>query len=166
MDQGRVRLEKYIGLEDYHYYASLVFNESVMNMNLGRTFTKDEADEYFKFMLDNDKNYEYAGNFKVFIENNNSYLGTATLRLYEDLSGAEIEYMLLPDYWGQGFGTEVVSCLLKLAANFVSVKEITAITTTNNIHSKKVLIKNGFKSDCIYKVEENNSFAELFKKIL
>lgn len=166
MEKSRVKFEKYAGHDDFHYYSCLVFNASVMEMNMGRAFTNEEAIEYFNFMIDNDRKYDSAGNFKVFIERTNLYIGTATLRLNDDLLGAEIEYMLLPDYWGQGYGTEIVECLLKLATNYESVKEITAITIPSNIASKKVLLNNGFKSDCVYKVEENNSFAELFKKIL
>lgn len=166
MEKDRVKFEKYVGQDDFHYYSCLVFNESVMEMNMGRTFTNEEAIEYFNFMIDKDRKYDYAGNFKIFIERTNLYIGTATLRMNDDLSGAEIEYMLLPDYWGQGYGTEIVEYLLRLVTNYESVKEITAIIIPSNIASKKILLKNGFESECVYKVEENNSFAELFKKIL
>jgi RimJ/RimL family protein N-acetyltransferase len=166
MEGNRLELVKYTGLEDFHYFSCIVFNESIMNMNMGRIFTQEEAEEYFDFMIENDKRYDFAGNYKVFIENNNIYIGTATLRLSEDLLGAEIEYMLLPDYWGKGYGTEIVGCLLNLVSKYESVKEIIAITDPNNIGSRKVLLKNGFESNLTYKVEEDDRIAEKFIKYL
>lgn len=164
MNNNRLRLVKYSGPEDFHYFSSLVYNESIMKMNMGRVFTKEEAEEYFNFFIENDKKYNFAGNYKVFIEDSNIYIGLATLRPNEELSGAEIEYMILPSYWGNGYGNKIVNYLLKLATKNENLKEITAITHVNNIRSKKILLKNGFESYKVYKVEENNNLVEIFKK--
>lgn len=161
MEKSKIKFEKYIGKEDYSYFSCLVFNEQVMNMNMGRVFTEEEAVNYFGFMINNSENY------KIFIENSDIsriYIGTATLRLNENESEAEIEYMLLPDYWGKGYGTDIVGSLINLAKNKKNIKELIAITDPNNIGSQKVLIKNGFESFRIYKVEENDRLAEIFKK--
>lgn len=161
MSKNRIRFVKYMGKEDYTYFSCLVFNEQVMNMNMGRPFTVDEAIEYYDYMINNSECY------KVFKINPNKiceYIGSAILRVNEDLIEAEIEYMILPDFWGNGYGTEIVGRLINYAKKNKSIKELIAITDPNNIRSKKVLQKNGFDSIRIYKVDENNKLAEMFKK--
>lgn len=165
MKNFRLKLEKY-ERNDFHYFSSLVFNENVMNMNMGRIFTKEEAEEYFDFMINNSRKYEFAGYYKVFKECNSEFLGTAALSLNEDYLGAEIEFMLLPDYWGKGYGTEIVGCLLEFVKKHPGIKEITAITKQNNIGSRNVLLKNGFAYHSVLKVEEEDRLAEIYKMIL
>lgn len=165
MEYYRVKLEKY-EQNDFHYFSSLVFNESVMNMNMGRIFTKEEAEDYFHFMINNNKKYEFAGHYKVFKECNSEFIGTATLSLNENFLSAEIEFMILPDYWGKGYGTEIASCLLEFAKKYDVIKEITAITNQNNIGSRNVLQKNGFEYQSTYKVEEEDRLADIYIKKL
>ena len=43
-----------------HYtdFAKLVFNEFVMNMNMGRVFTQEEAADYFTYIMDYTKAHQ------------------------------------------------------------------------------------------------------------
>ena len=56
----------------------------------------------------------------------------------------DIGYMLLPEYWRQGYGTTVVYCLLAIAVH-MGLTVVSATTDTNNIASAKLLEKTGFK---------------------
>ena len=49
--QAGIQREKVRDRTDYDYVTRLLFNESVMNMNMGRVFTPEEADQYFTFIL-------------------------------------------------------------------------------------------------------------------
>ena len=57
-------LEKYTE-RDFELYSELVFNEQVMNMNMGRVFTKEEADFFFKAILELNVNSSCLGYYKV-----------------------------------------------------------------------------------------------------
>lgn len=165
MKAERIKLEKYSGQEDFPLYSCLVYNDIVMNMNMGRIFTKEEAEEHYGYLMDCNEKYEFGGSYKVFITSNNTYIGSAILWINEELLSAEVEYMILPAYWGNGYATEVVKAILEIVNNYESIKEVKAITNPTNLASKKVLIKNGFVCVETFKVEENNSLAEIYKKI-
>ena len=53
-------LEKYTE-KDFELYSELVFNEQVMNMNMGRVFTKEEAVFFYKAILDLNANSSCLG---------------------------------------------------------------------------------------------------------
>lgn len=163
--KSRLNLVKYSNL-DFHFFSSLVCNETVMNMNMGRSFTEDEAHEFFAYALDTSEKHSYAGLYKAYTNENGTYIGTAILRVNQEKSSSEIEYMLLPEYWGYGYGTEIAAMLLELAVMCKGINEITAITVPENMASKRVLVKNGFVFEKKYKVEETDSWAELFTKKL
>jgi ribosomal-protein-alanine N-acetyltransferase len=57
----------------------------------------------------------------------------------------EVFYALLPDYWGYGFATEVLSILKEYIIVNFTAKEIHAPIKTQNNASKRVAEKNGFK---------------------
>ncbi len=160
-----LNLIKYTNL-DFCFFKSLVCNEAVMKMNMGRSFTEDEANEFFDYALNTSKKHGYAGLYKVYANENRIYIGTAILRLNQDKTSAEIEYMLLPEYWGYGYATKIAALLLELAIHCKGINKITAVTVPDNIASKRVLVKNGFVFEKKYQVEETGSWAELFSKKL
>jgi len=60
---------------------------------------------------------------------------------------AEIGYMLLPEFWGRGFGNEIAEALLKIAISDPNLTRVYANTDPNNVASRKILINNGFTSE-------------------
>jgi RimJ/RimL family protein N-acetyltransferase len=58
---------------------------------------------------------------------------------------AEVGYLLLPRFYGQGFGTESLQALIEWAANTQVVSRFKAVVTEGNIASERVLQKAGFK---------------------
>ena len=59
---------------------------------------------------------------------------------------AELGYMLLPKYWGKGYGSRIAEALIYMAEK-TKVRRLTAIIDPNNIPSRKILIKHGFHSE-------------------
>ncbi len=53
--------------------------------------------------------------------------------------------MLLPKYWGKGFGSEIANALVEKAKED-GLKKLTAIIDPNNVASRKILISLGFHS--------------------
>ncbi len=69
-------------------------------------------------------------------------IGVTGFRITE--GKAEVGYLILPKYHGQGFGTESLKALLKSASKGQCIRMFGAIVTEGNIGSEKVLTKSGF----------------------
>lgn len=80
-------------------------------------------------------------------------MNTGSLILNEEKKDeAEIGYMLLPKYWGKGFGSKIADVLIEKAKQ-TSVKRLTAVIDPNNIPSRNILIKRGFRSEKICEID-------------
>ncbi len=122
---------------DRALYEALVFNEDVMRMNLGRTFTPEEAGLFFDAVLE--ANAGTPGFYKAYV--GGTYVGMGALERGER-GEIEIEYLLLPQFWNRGYGTALVRALLKLAEG--QTETVAAITDPANVYSKRILDKAGF----------------------
>lgn len=161
--KNRIYFEKFLSEYDFKYYLDLVSNQEVMVMNYGRVFTIDESILTYKGVLKNNKNYEAFGYFKVFEKHTKNFIGLGAITLNNDFSEAEIEYMLMPDYWGKGYGGEIVRNLLKRAEETKSIQKVIAIVDPNNLISKKILFNNGFVLCKIFEIDDG-SLAEMHSK--
>jgi RimJ/RimL family protein N-acetyltransferase len=162
--EKRIKLERIGNEDEFTYFAQLAFNEEVMKMNMGRVFTQDEAEEYFSYILEFNTANKNAGTYKVFCENDTIFIGIGSLWAKED--STEIEYMVLPEYWGQGYATEIVKSLIEIAKQTSTIKKVIGLVGPFNIPSKKVLTKNGFTFERTYDVEEHNTVVEIYSKLM
>ena len=156
-------LERYTA-EDYNLYSQMVFNEQIMNMNMGRVFTDEEASMFFQVILScNAQNNEY-GFYKVYSVHNNDreYIGMGALTWNDDCNAVEIEYMLLPQQWNKGYGTALVKLLVQKAKESKKGVDIVAITDPTNIYSKRILRHASFELVKQY-VNDDGELAELYK---
>ncbi|GAA0124517.1 hypothetical protein UT300019_04190 [Clostridium sp. CTA-19] len=160
-----IYFKKYLSQKDFLDYWKLVSNEKAMVMNYGRVFTFREAKQLFDCMLRINLKSQYLGYFKVFNTNSNTFIGIAGINANDSSSELEIEYMLFPQYWGKEYGTKIVDKLISMAKQRKNIKRVIAITDPNNVVSKKLLVKYGFNSLKIYKIN-NGSLAEMFVKQL
>jgi len=60
---------------------------------------------------------------------------------------AEIAYIVNPDYWGRGIATEAVSRVVKFLLEDMKVHKVRASCFADNVASRKVLDKVGFKQE-------------------
>ena len=65
-------------------------------------------------------------------------------RLTEQRGNGEIGFMLLPQFWRRGYGTETVHSLVEKARG-MGIKELTATTDSRNKAAIRLLEKCGFK---------------------
>jgi [ribosomal protein S5]-alanine N-acetyltransferase len=160
---SRIYFEKFLSEDDFSYHWKLVSNEEVMKMNYGRVFTAEEAKMIFERILNRSQKHRDFGDYKVFETRTNTFIGSGTIILNDDFTEAEIEYLLLPYYWGNGYGSEIAVELLNKANKVMSIQKVRAITDPNNMVSKKILLKQGFISQKVYEIDDG-SFAEEFSK--
>lgn len=72
------------------------------------------------------------------------FMGEAGMDLAdENPERAEIHYSLLPEFWNQGYGTEVVECMLNFGFQTCNLDRIEAGVTIGNLRSVRVLEKAG-----------------------
>jgi ribosomal-protein-alanine N-acetyltransferase len=60
-------------------------------------------------------------------------------------SGGELEFWLASEFWGQGYATEIVSCVLRLLYANEAIEPVFACVHRDNIGSQRVLQKAGME---------------------
>jgi RimJ/RimL family protein N-acetyltransferase len=69
--------------------------------------------------------------------------GLINLGFDEKANEIEVAYALLPEYWGQGYATELAFGLLQWGFENLSVPKLVAVTNKENLQSRRVLEKVG-----------------------
>lgn len=156
-----MRLEKFSD-KDKSLYKELVFNEEAMKMNLGRAFTKEEAEMFFQAVLEQNAEEGVLGFYKVCVSDSgeDEFIGLGALSDNEEYGAVEIEYMLLPKFWNRGLGTELAKKLIAMSEDS-GYERVAAITDPDNTYSKKILAKEGFSLVKEY-VNDDGELAELY----
>ncbi len=135
--------------DDFEDYYRLVSNESVMAQITERAIPLEEARSNYEKVLLSNKRSDLLGSYKIMSEDQFLGLGHVTLKeAYE----AEIGYMLLPPFWGRGYGTEVARMLIELAEQ-TDVKKLMATIDPNNIASRKILVNQQFVSEKVCEID-------------
>jgi [ribosomal protein S5]-alanine N-acetyltransferase len=138
---------------DFQNYYRLVSDESVMAMITERSIPIEEAQRNYQKILFRNEKHENFGTYKVYNKEVNEFIGLGSMIVNEGkMDEAEIGYMILPDHWGKGYGSEVAEILIQQAAN-TTLKRLTAIIDPNNLPSRKILIKKGFISEKLCEIE-------------
>lgn len=89
--------------------------------------------------------------FVMFDKETKKFIGLAGFCFYdpkfEDFENGKVEisYQFVKDVWGKGFANESVNALVKYGFENYPINKIVAATVSDNLASKKVLEKNGFK---------------------
>ncbi len=150
-----------LGQNDFHLYASLAMDQDVMKYITGRGLTIKEAEERFQKAIDDSRNYAEAGFFMVRRKPFYEFIGVAKLVPFGE-NQAEVGYMLLPEYWGKGYASEMTGRMITLAVEKRLVGELIGIVDPENPASIKVLTKLGFK---LYETGEIDGLAAAYYKL-
>ena len=149
----RFYLEKLLP-RDFESFYALTGNEKVMAMITERALSKEEALKKFNYFLENNKIHKSFGSFKVLEAGSSKLLGFAKLEITKEKpEEAELGYMLLPEFWGNGFGNEIAETLLEVAIWDPNLTRVYANTDPNNVASRKILINNGFASEEVGEID-------------
>ncbi|HZF65082.1 MAG TPA: GNAT family N-acetyltransferase [Chitinophagaceae bacterium] len=92
-----------------------------------------------------------------------AFMGACGINFLEP-NKAEVFYAFFPEYWGNGFATEVLSKLKDHLVKDHVVKEIHAFITQHNIASMKVAEKCGFRKRGL--VTKEGFSSEVFDYVL
>lgn len=150
------------GQGDFPFFERVVYDELAMRMNMGRTFTPEEARFLFGATLARNEEGPF-GEYKAFLRATGEYIGMCALWVNEEKGEAEVEYVLLPAYWGAGLGTALARTLSDMAASVPAVRTLAAITSPDNAASRRILRSLGFHSAGVYDTEDGTR-AERFER--
>lgn len=130
---------------DFLQFLNLVQEEQVMKYVTGKPLSLEQANTKYASILEINETDSVLGYFRILKDEN--MLGDC--KLVNDKHNAnlfEVGYLLKEVYWGRGFGTKVLAHLLELADTIDASKDIIGIIDPENIASKRLLEKFGFKS--------------------
>lgn len=95
------------------------------------------------------------------------FIGLASLDLYHDGISTEVSYQLMPKWWGQGYGREILEYIIELAFRNIKLNKLIAETQAANKASRRLLERVGMtledttyrfgKEQCIYSIFNNFS---------
>lgn len=159
----RIYLEKLLP-QDFESFYTLAGNERVMELITGKPQTREEARVKFFSLLENNKWKKNLGSFMAFERSSSQLLGFAKLEIKgANHREAELGYMLLPEFWGKGYGSEMAKLLLEIAGLDSDLIRIYANIDPNNMASKKILLHLGFASELQNEIDglPNETFGRL-----
>jgi ribosomal-protein-alanine N-acetyltransferase len=64
---------------------------------------------------------------------------------------AEVGYMIMPEYWGRGITSEALMAVLEYGFSEMQLHSVEADINPDNVASRKVLLKAGFKSEAFFR---------------
>jgi len=142
-----IHLEKMLP-QDFEAFYTLAGNKQVMELVTGRALTKEEALVKFRSLLENNRLHESLGSFKVMDMTGSRLLGFAKLEITEeDRYNAELGFMLLPEFWGRGYGREIGEQLMGVADSHPDLRRVWANIDPNNMASRRILLRLGFVTE-------------------
>lgn len=106
--------------------------------------TKEERIEFLK-KKEEKFNQGKASSLTVQLKEDNSKIAFVGLKINEDDKTAEISYIFDVDYTKKGYCKEVVIKLIEISFTELKLNKVIADTVEDNISSRKVLEKLGFK---------------------
>lgn len=89
------------------------------------------------------------GVFRVQLKDSAEAIGLGFLvhiEMKDENQKIEVGYRLDKKFWGQGYATEIGSCLMDYGFSKLKLNEVYATTHPDNIVSQKVLLKMGMKN--------------------
>jgi ribosomal-protein-alanine N-acetyltransferase len=131
---------------DFENYFSLVKDERVMAMITESGLSRNEAKLKFDQIVNDNEFHPDYGYYKI-TDLKDTFIGVIKLEINGPHSTeAELGYILKPEYWNQGIGSETANFLITKAKKLGYLNRISAIIDPDNIASRKILVKNNFIS--------------------
>ena len=127
-------------------------DEEVMK-HIGRTRSKtvqDSLDLIHRIAKDRTAN---AGiTWGIVLEESGELIGTIGFyRMKKEHFRAEIGYVLASNYWGRGLMSEAIQAVVKYGFDVMGLHSIEADTDPLNVRSMKVLERNGFTQEGLFR---------------
>lgn len=128
-------------LEPYHRRSlGFLYQNEACRAYLGGAISEEVYQKKFDEML-RDTNGTY---FIVKSLSDQAFLGLVSLTEHHDGNGQELSYMILPDFWGQGYGAEAARFAIQYGFKVLKLPRVYAETQEKNKASNQLLRSIGF----------------------
>ena len=138
-----------------------------------------QANFLLKELIVNRKNGKYDF-MALYLKDTNEFIGESGIIGYNpNANRCVIGYNLLPEFWNQGFATEITNRIVAYAFEELGIERIEALALQSNFASCKVLEKsgfmlegvlrnynksnNGYRNVCYYGIISSDYFGELMR---
>ena len=125
--------------------------------------TKSFLDEWMKSMQ-KERIINYT--FTILDKQNGKFIGLFGLNLGRKIyKSGEVWYKLYPNFWGKGFATESLNCVLNFCFNDLKLHRVEAGCAVDNIASYKVMEKVGMIKEgrCRKVLPLENGWSDTFE---
>lgn len=140
-----ITLTKYLK-NDFSTFFSLVKEDNIMRYISGKGLTEEEARKKFDSIININSKEAKIGTFKIY-NNAGKFIGDGKMEWNKrDRTKLEIGYILKEEFWGKGYGSMICEKLLSLAEGEFPAVDVIGIIDPENVASKRLLEKFGFKS--------------------
>ncbi|MCF0071103.1 GNAT family N-acetyltransferase [Dyadobacter sp. CY261] len=139
----RLRYEKFTP-NHFENYFRLVSQQDVMFHISGAGLDLEGAHRRFEISLRADRQQSDMGFVAVYEQARDLYVGLGKIVPFED-GFTEIGYALLPEFWGQGYASEITRRLIAYARDCGKVESLVALVAPENRASIHVLTKQQFR---------------------
>lgn len=149
MDNGEITLRPF-QIADKHQLAKLANNKKIYDNvrdHFPFPYSQDDAEAFIKRTRDENPRQTFA------IVYDGDLCGGVGLLIQEDVyrKSAEIGYWIGEPYWGKGITSKAVALLTEYGFNDLNLLRIYAGVFDFNVGSMKVLEKNGFVKEGVFK---------------
>lgn len=145
LETDRLQL-KLADLEDAEFFFKLYNEPSFIKYIGDRKLSKiEDAENYIKEkFLPQIKKLGY-GNYVVISKLDSSKIGAVGVFIRDGFEIPDIGFSFLEEFFNQGFAFESANLLKNYVSENFNVKKLSAITTTDNLPSQKLIEKLGLK---------------------
>lgn len=128
-------------IEDYLLFGT---NAEVMRYVTPRPLTREQAVRRFEKAMGINGKYEKLGYWLAYDKNTQEPIAYLRLvRMGQDYH--EIGYLVLPEFWGQKYGSEIGHALVEYAHSLQEISKLMGIVLVENKASRRILEKCGFE---------------------
>lgn len=124
----------------------------------------EETQNHLDYTMQNYKNGKF--DFQaLFLKKTEEYIGEAGILSYRlNSNRGVIGYNLLPEYWGNGYATEIIKALVEYSFEKIKMERVEALVADGNVSSRRVLEKSGFILEGILRNYSriNNNYCNVY----
>lgn len=147
LETNRLILREY-SKEDSDNYYKLKSCKEVWKFSTNEPISDYESAKMQLHDLIESKTEKDIGFCAIINKNSNEYIGEAGILTFNKAADrCVIGYNLLPEYWNNGFATEITKELIKYAFENLSTERVEALAMNSNVASVRVLEKSGMKKE-------------------
>jgi [ribosomal protein S5]-alanine N-acetyltransferase len=131
--------------QDLNNLYLLLSNPEVAKTVIGGMHDLEKTKEVMTRLVNRWSTYGYGS--YMFHDKSENFIGRVGLHP-ADIAGKEeivLSYAIMPEYWNNGFATEISQALTKIGFEQLGFKSIVCFTQPTNKASQRVIEKSGFK---------------------